>query len=58
MSKAGLIDQWTPKQTSFMCKKYLPEKHSFNGDKNSSKFRLKPSEEGGKSVCLKIVLNK
>lgn len=41
-----------------MSKKYLPEKDSFTEDKNSSKFRLKPSEEGGKSVCLKIVLNK
>lgn len=41
-----------------MSKKYLPEKDSFNEDKNSSKFRLKPSEEGGKSVCLKIELNK
>lgn len=26
-SKAGLIHQWTPKQTSFMSKKYLPEKN-------------------------------
>lgn len=59
MSKEGLINQWTPKQTSFMSKKYLPEKkNSFNEDRNSSKFRLKPSEEGGKLVCLKIILNK